>query len=59
MARDYAQAAMLFRKVCDGGNAWGCGRLADLYRDGHGVAQSEAQAANYWRRACDGGWGSA
>jgi hypothetical protein len=54
--KQYAQAAPLYDRACDGGDAAGCGNLGLLYANGMGVAQNYAQAAALLSKACDGGY---
>jgi TPR repeat protein len=53
--KDDAQAAVLYRKACDGGDAPGCGNLGHMYEQGIGVAKDVTLAIANYRKACDGG----
>jgi len=50
-----AEAAQLFQRSCDRGNAFGCANLADLYAAGDGVTQDDKEANELYQRACEGG----
>jgi len=50
---NYKIAAKLYKKACDGGNAWGCNNLGNLYANGHGVQQNYFKAAKFYKKACD------
>ena len=54
MAQNYPQAAVFYRKACDGADFLGCSRLALLYQEGNGVAKDPAQAVTLFRKSCDG-----
>ena len=52
--RDYARAAVIYRKACDGGSIYGCGNLAALYEEGKAKpAAGEPGAAAIYRAGCD------
>jgi hypothetical protein len=51
--RDFARAAHLYLKACDGRAATGCTELGLLYNRGSGVTPDIAQAALYYKRGCD------
>ncbi|BBP02250.1 tetratricopeptide repeat protein [Sulfuriferula nivalis] len=53
--KDYAQAAMWYRKAADQGVANAQINLAMLYANGQGVAQDYAQAAVWYKKAADHG----
>ncbi|PPB68315.1 tetratricopeptide repeat protein [Campylobacter hyointestinalis] len=53
--RDYFKAKKYFQKACDGGDAFGCGPLGDLYKLGQGVKQDYFKAKEYYQKSCDGG----
>ncbi len=52
---DYQKAAELYQKACDGGEAFGCGKLGISYAKGQGVRQNYQKAAELYQKACDGG----
>ncbi len=53
--QDYKSAADWYRKAADQGNVAGEIHLADLYRDGKGLARDKTQAAEWYRKAADQG----
>ena len=53
--RDYAQAALWFRKAADQGNASAEYDLGLFYSNGQGVPQDYAQAAAWYRKAAEQG----
>ena len=57
VARDYEQAAKLFRRACAGGDMAACTNLGILYKVGEGVAQDEGRADRLLMLACNGGAG--
>lgn len=48
-------AAALFQRACDGGDAFGCMKLAFAYSEGLGVKADDARAAKLAERGCNGG----
>jgi TPR repeat protein len=54
-AHDYAKALDAWRPLADKGDAEAQYRLATLYAEGKGVAQSDATAAEWYQRAADQG----
>jgi TPR repeat protein len=55
LAADYQQAAAWYRKAADQANAAAQIHLAELYRDGRGVARDMAQALDWYRKAAEQG----
>src|ERR1700691_2862621 len=55
LTADYQQAAVWYGKAAVQGNIAAQIDLADLYRDGRGVARDTAQAAAWYRKAADQG----
>ena len=53
--QDFARAASLFQKACDGGAAIGCKNLGVCFHEGKGVTQDLSRAAVFLEKACDGG----
>jgi TPR repeat protein len=53
--QDYAQAAVLYRKAAEQGNARAQANLGALYGDGQGVPQDYTQAAYWSRKAAEQG----
>jgi len=53
--KDYAQAAVWFRKAAEQGDADAQDELASLYYNGQGVPQDYSQAAIWWRKAAEQG----
>ena len=51
----FAEAVAAYQKVCDGGLAAACTRLADMYDEATGVAKDRSRSAELYRRGCDGG----
>lgn len=51
----YSDAAVLFEKACDSGNAKGCFQLGALYEQGAGVVQNKYKAVTLYAQACNGG----
>lgn len=51
----YSDAATLFEKACNSGNAQGCFQLGALYEKGSGVAQNKYKAVALYTQACNGG----
>mgnify|MGYP000400547491 CR=1 FL=1 len=47
LPRDYARAATLFRKACDGGFGAGCVDLGVAHMMGRGVARDVARVADF------------
>ena len=52
--QDYAKAAELFQKACDGNGFQGCINLGNSYSKGEGVKQDYAKAVELYQKACDG-----
>ncbi|MCX6073846.1 MAG: tetratricopeptide repeat protein [Campylobacterales bacterium] len=50
-----SEAAALFEKACDSGNAKGCFELGLLYEKGDGVVQNKYKAVSLYTQACRGG----
>lgn len=50
-----SEAAGLFEKACDSGNAKGCFELGLLYEKGDGVVQNKYKAVSLYTQACRGG----
>jgi len=48
----YADAAALFTKACEGGNAHACLNLGAMYENGEGMAQNKYQASTLYAQAC-------
>jgi TPR repeat protein len=55
VTRDYAEAAKLFRKAADQGDAWGQVDLGVRYFLGQGVTQDYAEALKWYRKAANQG----
>jgi TPR repeat protein len=55
LAADYKEAAAWYRKAADQANAPAQIHLAELYRDGRGVARDMAQALDWYRKAAEQG----
>ncbi len=53
--KQFAQAAELYRRACDGGERKGCHDLGLMYYNGEGVMQDLNRAAGLYKRACDEG----
>jgi len=51
----YSDAAALFEKACNSGNAQGCFQLGALYEKGDGVVQNKYKAVVLYAQACNGG----
>ena len=49
------EAAALWRKICEGGDARGCTNLAHLHNNGLGFPRDRKNAERLFARACDGG----
>ena len=54
-SKDFAQAAELYQKACDGGERKGCTNLGLMYYNGQGKAKDLDRAAGLFKRACDAG----
>jgi len=54
-AKQFSQAAELYRRACDGGERKGCHDLGLMYYRGEGVAKDLNRAAGLYKRACDAG----
>jgi len=54
-AKQFSQAAELYRKACDGGERKGCHDLGLMYYRGEGMERDLNQAAGLFKRACDAG----
>jgi TIR domain/Sel1 repeat len=54
-AKQFSQAAELYRKACDGGERKGCHDLGLMYYRGEGMEKDLNQAAGLFKRACDAG----
>lgn len=52
VAKDELQAALYYRKACDGKSGAGCKNLADLYANGRGVGKDETKALEFYSLAC-------
>jgi len=52
--RNLAEAALLFQRACDGGDALACNNLGAMYARGEGVAKNPGLAEKLYRKACDG-----
>ena len=48
----YAKAAPLYRKACEGGNGSACTNFGYMYERGLGVDKNESSAATLYRRGC-------
>jgi len=55
-AQDFPQAARLFQRACDFGNAGGCNNLGLAFESGLGVPQDYQRAFELFERACSGGF---
>jgi TPR repeat protein len=55
VARDYAEAARLYRLAADQGHAAAQNNLGFMFEDGRGVAQDRAEAARLYRLAANQG----
>lgn len=55
-AQDFPQAARLFQRACDLGNASGCNNLGLAFESGLGVPQDYQRAFELFERACGGGF---
>ena len=55
VGRDYAQAAIWYRRAADAGDRQGMERLATMYRMGWGVPQDYGQDVQWCRRAVEKG----
>jgi TPR repeat protein len=55
VAKDETEAARLFRKAADAGNAIAMNSLGGMYRDGRGVAKDETEAVRLFRKAAEAG----
>ena len=53
VAQDKTEAARLYRKAANLGNAEAMANLGVMYHDGKGVAQDKAEAARLYRKAVD------
>ncbi len=53
--KDYAQAAQLYNKAAEQGNAYAQNQLGNLYESGLGVAKDDATAVQWYRKAADQG----
>ena len=47
------QAAELYHRACEGGDAQACNNLGASYADGAGVVKDLSRAIDLYRRACD------
>jgi len=54
VAQDDAQAVTLYRKVCAGGDLYGCTALGLMYEEGRGIELNYKQAMVLYRKACGG-----
>ena len=54
-AKQFSQAAELYRKACDGGERKGCHDLGLMYFRGEGMEKDLKRAAGLFKRACDAG----
>ncbi|MDR1889717.1 MAG: sel1 repeat family protein [Zoogloeaceae bacterium] len=50
---DYAAAAKLYDKACDGGHFRACGALGFMYDHAEGVKEDHEKAARLYQKACD------
>ena len=48
-------AARLYQFGCDGGTAFGCSNLGNMYDTGKGVSQDYGRAFELYKQGCDGG----
>ena len=55
MDPDLKEAARLYLKGCDGGNAIGCTNLGRLHQQGIGMEPDPEEAARLYRQGCYGG----
>jgi len=53
VTQDFAQAAALYRKACDGGDAVGCLGLSSHYLGRNGGKYDEDQAIKLMEKACE------
>jgi len=53
--KSYLEAADLFRRACNRGNATSCNHLGFMYRNGEGVAQDYSRAFALFTKGCDAG----
>jgi len=51
--RDYAQAAICWRRAAEQGHAQAQNNLAQAYKEGHGVARDYVEAACWYRKAAE------
>jgi len=56
VAQDFPQAARLFQRACDLGNAGGCNNLGLAFSSGQGVPQDYERAFTLFEQACSGGF---
>ena len=56
VAQDLPQAARLFQRACDLGNAGGCNNLGLAFGSGQGVPQDYERAFTLFEQACSGGF---
>ena len=54
-AKQFSQAAELYRKACDGGERKGCHDLGLMYYRGEGMTKDLTRAGGLFKRACDAG----
>ena len=55
--KDYLKAVEFYTKACDGGEAYACMILGNIYRDGKAViVQDSAKAAAYFKKVCEFGY---
>jgi TPR repeat protein len=54
-ARDFARAAPLLSRLCEGGELAACVQLADLLERGVSVSEDAVRARDLYERACAGG----
>ncbi|WP_456479423.1 tetratricopeptide repeat protein [Nautilia sp.] len=54
--KNYAKAAKLYKKACDGGSVEGCGNLGLLYGNGKGVPKYYYKAYEYLMKAAKKGY---
>jgi TPR repeat protein len=55
-AKQYAEAAPLLEKACNGGSGESCSDLGESYYYAHGVDEDFAKAIEFYTKACDGGY---
>ena len=48
-----AESEATLQRACDGGDAWRCSLLGDMYANGKGVAKDESRTVALYKKACD------